>query len=315
MKNVRTIFAKYKVLFVALLVVFSLPFFAIGDSYKELYVDADASGKEDGSKENPFDTISEAIALVDDNDGTKIYVAEGEYEDNFNIPEDAQVVGAGSDKVLIKADDDDDAVVYMEHGTKLFGVTVQDGNRGILIKDDSRAEINGVVVKDNDDEGIFIEGAGTHNDRFSAKIIDSVIKDNGRSGVYGEDREIIIIDTEIKDNDGNGITLSDKTKLWLEDTHIRNNDKSGLSYILDGSDVFVIDAEFEDNGREGVEINSYGDKGHTKIDNTNFEDNGRYGVARVQRTSSGNSWGDVVLNMNDFISNDKGELSHIVNIF
>jgi len=315
MKNIVTIVSRKKVLFVAILVVFSLPFFAIGDSYNELYVDADASGKEDGSKDHPFDMISEAIALVDDNDGTKIYVAEGEYEDNFNIPEDAQVIGVGSDKTIIKSDDDDDTVIYMEYGTKLFDVTVKDGDRGIFVKEDSRAEINGVIVKDNEDEGIFIEGAGTHKERFSARIIDSTIKDNGRSGIYGEDREIIVVDSEIKDNDGNGITLSDKTKLWLEDTHVRDNDKSGLSYILDGADVFLIDAEFEDNGREGVEINSYGEEGYTKIDNTNFEDNGRYGVARVQRTSAGNAWGDVLFKVNDFVSNDKGDISHIIYIF
>lgn len=315
MKNVRNIVAKYKVLFVAVLVVFSLPFFAIGGSYNELYVDADASGKEDGSKDYPFDTISEAVALVDDNDGTRIYVAEGEYEDNFNIPEDAQVIGAGQDKTIIKADDDDEAVVFMEHGTKLFDVTVKDGKQGILIKKDSRAEVNGVISKDNEDEGIFIEGAGTHKERFSARIIKSTIKDNGRSGIYGQDREIVVVDSVIKDNDGNGITLGKKTKLWLEDTHIYNNDKSGLSYTLDKSDVFVIDAEFEDNGREGVEINSYGEEGYTKIDNTKFEDNGRYGVARVQRTNAGNPWGDVEFKVNDFISNEKGEISHIIYIF
>jgi len=298
------------------LMVFALPFFVIGGSYDVLYVDKDASGTQDGSKDHPFEKISQALDQVEDNDGTRIYVAEGEYKENFNIPEDAQVIGAGKDKTIIKADDDDDAVVYMEHGTKLVDVTVKDGKQGIMVKKESRVEINGVVVKDNDKEGIFILEAGTKDDRYEARIIDSEIKDNDKSGVYGGDRQIIIVDSSIHDNDGNGITTTKNTKLWLEDTKIRDNKKSGISSTLDSSKLFIEDCEIKENGREGIEIDAYGKSGYAKIDNTQIKDNGRYGIARVQRTAGIDGvWEDVVFTMNDFHSNDSGSISPLIRLY
>lgn len=307
--------SRTKAIISAVAVVFILPFFALGGSSGSLYVDKDASGKQDGSKSNPYKTISQAIDEVEDNDGTKIYVAEGEYKENFNIPEDAQVIGVGDDKTTIKGDDDDDAVVYMEHGTKLIDVTVKDGERGIFVKEDSRVEINGVTVKDNDEEGIFILGAGTHSDRFAARIIDSTIKDNDRSGIYGKDREIIVVESTIKDNDGDGITLSDDTKLWMEDTLVEDNDKSAVFSILDGSDIFIIDCRLKDNGREGLEIDAYGGEGYVKIDNTQIKENGRYGIARVQRVGGiDHVWSWVEIKKNEFDGNDFGDISGIIRL-
>ena len=298
------------------LMVFALPFFVIGSSYDVLYVDKDASGTQDGSKSHPFKKISQALDQVEDKDGTRVYVAEGEYKENFNIPEDAQVIGAGKDKTIIKADDDDDAVVYMEHGTKLVDVTVKDGKQGIMVKKKSRVEINGVVVKDNDKEGIFIIEAGTKDDRYVARIIDSEIKDNDRSGIYGGDRQIIIVDSSIHDNNGNGITTTKNTKLWLEDTKIRDNEKSGISSTLDSSKLFIEDCEIKENGREGIEIGAYGKSGYAKIDNTQIKNNGRYGIARVQRTAGVDGvWEDVVFTMNDFHSNDSGSISPLIRLY
>jgi len=309
-------FLSVRPVFWAAAVVFFLPFFAIGDGPDRLYVDADASGTQDGSKDHPFETISQAIDRVDDNDGTKIYVAEGEYEDNFNIPEDAQVIGAGADETIIDSDNDRGAVVYMEHGTKLSGVTLRGAEIGVMVKEDSRADIYDSVIKDNDHEGVFLLGTGSHKDRWKATIANTVIEENGRSGVYANDRPVVIVDSVIKDNEGDGINLSDDVKLWLEDTTVEDNHKSGIFAILDGSDIHVIDCELKDNGREGMEVDAFGKEGYVKVDNTNIEDNDRWGFARVARTPGIDAvWSDVVLKKNDFDGNDFGSVSPVVKMW
>jgi hypothetical protein len=300
-------------LLMAAAVLFSFSFPVLGDAPSVLYVDDDASGKQDGSKNYPFRTISQAIDLVEDNDATQIYVASGKYEDNFNIPEDAQVIGAGAEKTRIESDNDKGAVVYMEHGTRLSGVTVRGAEVGVLVKKDSRAEIFDSIIEDNDKEGIFLSGTNSRKDRWKISIANAVIRDNGRSGIYANGSPLVIIDSTIQDNRGNGITLSDDVKLWLEDTHIKDNKKSGLAGILDGSDMHIIDCEFNDNGREGIEINAYGAKGYMKIDNTNFDDNDRWGIARVSRNYGIEAvWKDVVVKKNAFEGNASGSISPII---
>ncbi len=311
--------SQIKALALALGIVLVVPFLVVGDStgsVSTLYVDKNTSEKQDGTKEHPFEKISQAISKVKDNDGTKIYVAQGEYKENFNIPEDAQVIGAGKDKTIIKGDDDEDAVVYMEHGTKLQGVTVKDGKVGILVKKNSRAEISSVIVKDNDKEGVLALEAHDKGSRYALTVSDSTIKDNGRSGVYAEKRSVVIVDSTLYENNWNGVAVSKDSKLWLEDSKIRDNEKSGVHITLDQSDIFVIDCDIEDNVREGLEINVFAKGGYAKIDNTNFDDNGRYGIARLDRApgTSDSLWKDVEIKKNTFDGNGLGTVSPIIQL-
>ncbi len=309
--------SRIKALAFALGIVFVAPFVVVGDStgsVNTLYVDQNASEKQNGTKDYPFETISQAINIVEDNDGTKIYVAQGEYKENFNIPEDAQVIGAGKDKTIIKGDDEE-PVVYMEHGTKLQGVTVQDGEVGILVKKNSRAEISSVIVKDNDKEGILALEAHDKGNRYALTVSDTIIKDNGRSGVYSEKRSVVIVDSSLYENNWNGVAVSKDSKLWLEDSKIYDNEKSGVHITLDESDIFVIDCDIEDNKREGLEMNVFVKGGYAKIDNNNFVDNGRYGIVRLNRSLQGESvWKDVIIKMNSFDGNELGTISPIMHL-
>ncbi|QQS61402.1 MAG: right-handed parallel beta-helix repeat-containing protein [Candidatus Moraniibacteriota bacterium] len=303
--------------FAFMAIVLAIPFLAIGDSYKELYVDKNASGTENGSKNHPFKTISQAIEQVKDNDGTKIYVAKGKYEENINIPEDAQIIGAGSSETTIKADDDDDTVVYMEHGTKLSGVTVENGKQGIIVKKKSRAEISNVIVQNNDKEGILVLGADSKDERYEVTISKSIIRNNEWSGLYvQEDRKIVLIKSSFSKNDGNGMALSKSVELWAEDSSFEENEKSGVLAVLDNSDISLIDCDINENNREGLELNAYGSKGYANIDNVNFEENNRYGFARISRNSGiEKAWKNVTEKNNTYKSNEFGGLSSILKIF
>lgn len=294
-----------------------IPFLATGDSYKELYVDQDASGTQDGSKDHPFETISQALDLVEDNDGTKIYVAEGEYKENINIPEDAQIIGSGSSETIIEADDDDDAVVYMEHGTKLSDVTIKNGKQGIVVKKKARAEILNVMVRDNDKEGILVLSADSRDERYELTLSKSEVRNNEWSGLYIEgERKAVIVDSSFSDNDGNGIAVSDSVELWLEDSSMKKNGKSGIVTTLDHSNISIIDCDIKENHREGLELNAYGSKGYAKIDNVNFLDNDRYGIARVQRKSGiERVWEDVTIKNNNYNDNALGGLSSLLKVF
>ncbi|NCU42717.1 MAG: right-handed parallel beta-helix repeat-containing protein, partial [Candidatus Moranbacteria bacterium] len=137
-----------------------------------------------------------------------------------------------------------------------------------------------------------------------------------RSGVYAEKRSVVIVDSALYENNWNGVAVSKDSKLWLEDTKISDNEKSGVHIILDESDIFVIDCDIEGNVREGLEINVFAKGGYAKIDNTNFDDNGRYGIARLDRApgTSDSLWKDVLIKKNTFDGNGLGTVSPLIQL-
>ncbi len=286
------------------------PFVSMGSSRHELYVDKNVSGDQDGSSAHPYKTIWQALDKADE--GTDIFVAKGEYKENITIGKDIRVYGAGADKTTIKAKEDDDAVVTMKHKARLESVTVKGGDEGILVKEDSRANIVKVTVKDNDSEGILILKGDTDSDH-KVSIVDSLIKENGKAGVYSRKRNVVVTDCTIQDNSGDGIVFEKDVTAWLENNTIKENKKSGIVAILDKSDIGIKKNSVYRNGREGMEISTYGEAGKINLDKSKFYENGRYGVARVSRSGSSTVWNGLTIQVNvEYWGNVFGSLSRIL---
>lgn len=297
----------------ACLVLVIFPFVSMGGDREKLYVDEDASGSQDGSENHPYETIWQAL---EDADGkADIYVAKGEYKENITLGKNVRLFGAGKNKTVIKADDDDEAVVTMKHKSEIYNVEVRSGKVGIVVKKKSYAVIDGVNVKKNDEEGILLLKADTRNDQ-KVSIVNSTIEKNGKTGIYSKEKKVILTDSTIQDNGGDGMIFEDGVEAWIEKNHIKNNGKSGIVVTVDESDIDIRNNSIKDNGREGIEVNAYGAYGRIDINKSTFYENERYAIARVVRGGTPTSIFDnvVVRGETKYAENGFGNVSRIIRV-
>ncbi len=296
-----------------LLAVFVAPVLSLAGSETKIYVDDDASGTMDGSSSNPYDTIGKALSHADEN--TEVHIRKGTYKENIEIPKGVEVYGSDEDDVTIKADDDNDPVVKMNHKTKINKVTIRDGKYGITVGKDDRASIIKCIIKKNDKDGIIIRPADT-NDKYIVNISESEIKDNGRAGIYSEKRKLSLIENSIIDNDSDGVDLEAGAEAWIKGNKIKNNNGSGLKLTLDKSEIWTKSNTYYGNDHEGLEVNAYGEAGRIDIRKSKFYKNDRYGIAKIQRGEFASSIWDGFTVQSDVIfwENKIGIISNIIKL-
>lgn len=295
-----------------LLAIFIVPAFSMAGNDK-IYVDDDATGTEDGSSDHPYSTIKKALKQADEND--EVHIRAGSYKENIEIPKGVAVYGSDKDEVTIKAKDENDPAVKMNHKTKLNKVTVKNGDYGVQVGKNDKISIIECVIKDSKKDGIYIK-EGDIDDSRKVSITDSVIENNGRAGIYSEKRRLIIVDNEIINNDKDGIDISAGARTWINGNSIKNNNGSGLKLVLDGSENWIKRNTFRDNDREGIEVNALGNAGRIDIKDSRLYKNGRYGIVKVQRGNfAANVWdGLTIQSDNSFWENKFGDSSAIIKL-
>ncbi len=299
---------------VLLLAVFLAPFFSRAEESKKIYVDCNSSFTQDGSVAHPYQTISQALSQAKEN--TEVHIADGVYRENIVIPKGVQVYGDNRDKVIIKADDDDNPTVSMKDQTRLDGVTVEKGEHGIYIQENKKVSIVDCRVVNNRKDGIYIEESQT-NKRYLVSISKTIIENNGRAGIYSEKRKLSVTESLIQNNEGDGAIFQEGSKVWLYKNIFKKNEKSGLKLVLDNSQIWSKKNTYRQNKREGIEINAYGKPGIIDIGNSRIHNNGRWGIARIQRENfSETIWkGFNVQTDTRYWENGSGDFSEIIKIF
>lgn len=295
---------------ILLLVICVLPFFTFAGT-KKIYVDVDASGSEDGSSKHPYKNIGKAMKHA--KKGTEVRIANGTYDEDFEIPSGVKVFGNDRDDVTIKGDDDE-TVVTMKNKTTLYGVTIKGGKVGVLVNDGDKATIDNCIIKDNRKEGIFVE-IGQINSTHQVTINNSLIYSNGKNGIFSEKRKLSIEDNEIFDNDGDGIGIMPGSKAWIAGNRIKDNNGSGMRINIDGSNIWTKNNTYRNNDREGIEIDSFGGSGRIDINKSKFWGNEKWAIARIQKGGSTASWNGVTIQgNNEFIETGIGNISPIIRV-
>ena len=310
--------AKYLVGFLlATVLTVSFLTFKVGAGSNFVYVDADYDGSEDGSSSHPFTEIQDAVDKAHKK-GRDVYVRSGEYKENIKLWEGVELHGKDKDKVEIKADDDDEPVIKMYDNTEVHHVTVKDGQYGILVNDSAKAYIEDCIIRDNEDDGIFIEVAKTNNDNI-VEIRDSSIYNNGWNGIYSEERKFSIKNNEIFNNDGDGAEFEKGSEGVFEDNKLKDNDGVGLRLTIDGSEIYVKDNTFRSNDKSGAEVGAEGKMGtiHFNYKNKFYENKG-FGIVRVERSPfSADQWNNS-LNIDggiNYWSNSGPDVSHFIRVY
>lgn len=286
------------------------PALVLGGS-KTLYVDEDNKGTQDGSHDHPYRTISKALKHA--KGSTVVYVGKGTYKENITLPKDVKLIGGkNTDDVVIKADNPDQPVIVMKDDTEVNKITVVGGRHGIRVLEHAEAKIIRSVVKGSTRDGIHID-KGSRDKKEQVIIEKSTIKNNRMAGIFSEKRKLIVMDTDIIGN-GDGVDLVASVRAWFEDNRILENRGSGFKLTMDGADFWSKNNSIRRNGREGVEVNSYGEAGEIGFKKAAFVDNGRYAVARIARSGSGNFKG-LLLENNRYEGNRLGSISAILRIW
>lgn len=299
---------------VVVLVSLIVPTFGWAGSHDKWYVNDDASGTQNGSASHPYKTIWQAINKAEK--GDTIFVGKGTYKENITIPKGVEIVGAGRNSVTIKADDKGDPTVVMKDGSKLQGVAVKNGRVGIYVRENAKASISDSDIVNNKREGILI-AKGERNDSEKVSIVDVYVGGNGKSGIYARKRKIVILNSDVKDNRGDGVFFEAGVRGWVDDNSISENKLSGIVLQLDHADTTIASKNtIRKNGREGIEINTYGGSGYINIRKSRISENGRYAIARVQRTNTSSVWNGLTIEgNNNFFGNAFGNVSLIFRIF
>jgi len=275
-----------KIALVITLLFLVAPIFAFGESY-DVYVDQDNdSGTEDGSEANPYNTITEGIvaAMGNDEDDRKVYVANGEYREQVKIEEDVELYGESKrETVIYGKDDDDDEFSYtvkMKHGTKIKDFKIKYGKTGILVDDDSRAEIEDCKIKDFDKIGIEVLGAD-RSDKKLLTVEDCDIYDGDGKAMYIRKRKIYIKDNEIFDNEEEGIDLRSKVKGKIYDNEIYDNGESAIEFEMRNAKLKIKDNKLKDNSGSGITAQYRGKNKTAKyviVEDNKIKDNSDFGL-------------------------------------
>lgn len=294
----------------AILVSLVVPAFGWAGSHDQWYVNDDASGTQNGSASHPYKTIWQAINKA--SKGDTIFIRKGTYEENITIPKGVEIVGAGRNNVTIKADDKDDPTVVMKDGSKLQGVTVKNGRVGVYVRENAKASISDSDIINNKREGILI-AKGERNDSEKVSVVDVYVGGNGKTGIYARKRKVILLDSDVKDNRGDGVFFEMGVRGWVDNNSISENKLSGMVLQLDNADTTIASKNtIRKNGREGIEVSTFGGSGYINIRKSRISENGRYGISRVQRTNVSSVWNGLSIEENNnFFGNVLGNVSSI----
>lgn len=257
----------------------------------------------DGSENDPFGSIEDAVAEIKDKGGKKIIVSPGSYGAAFTLPKGVELTGSDTKEVIITGS------IRMEEASKLSRVTVDTG--GISVAGKADIKISKVRVRDVLSVGIKVdEGSGT------ITIQDTEIT-GCKKGMYFQKGNVIRIENvEVSDNREEGIDIRENVSGSIRKSVFKNNGESGIEVVLGSSDLLIKDNTFSGNGASGVAAQFFhGAKkiGDIRIDTNVMNNNKNYGVD-CKTPQGGLESKDYFLNSigvsgNTFSKNQAGEIA------
>lgn len=245
-----------------------LMFFLLGSSVSaesyDIYVEADYDGSEEGSEKKPFKTIAKAIEQAEE--GDKIYLEEGEYEENFTVNKKLSFFGESQEEVKIEGE------IKVTKDFEAQDFTLE-GN--IVAENGADIELNNLVIEEADKIGVEALG-----DSGEVIIKNSVVKKSGTKGIYVQaGREVVISGCSIYGNQEDGIDLRENVDGVISGNNIYENGKNGIRFVVANSKLEIKNNSIKNNGDGGI-------------------------VAKSIASSSAS--GSIVVNSNTSITNDYG---------
>jgi len=238
-----------------------------------------------------YTTIQEAIA--DSVNGDTIFVYNGTYDENINIPKRISIIGEDRDTTFINGVSGEDAVVLiLISEVQISGFTIQghtSGQDGIQVL----SLMQDVVINNNKIQncayGILLT-VTTEGETISSNII----VDNDFAGIRLQESDRNDIFNNIIENNGDwGIALESLSKQNSVTENLITNNVGGIRLSGNSEQNDIMDNEIRENDLEGILVEglSIGNN----IERNNITDN----FAGIKLTASGQN----VINENNIENN------------
>lgn len=253
----------------------------------DFYVDAkNNTGIENGTVENPYKNISDALAAAEKNDkrNRKIFVKSGFYKERIDLKEGVKLYGENKKRTIIEGSGN--YTVKMENGSFLKKVTIKKGDVGILIKPSSKASISDCVITKT--ELRAISAMNKNKKRSYTEITDCEIYENQGKGIYLQHGEKVKIKNNyISKNNGEGIDVYSKkqyskTKGSITKNKISNNKENGIEIIAGKSQLKIEKNKIKNNHFSGISSQFFGESkknNAVKISKNFFSNNKYFGIS------------------------------------
>jgi len=222
-----------------------------------------------GTGPSNYTTIQEAITDATNDD--TIFVFNGTYNENINIPKRLNIIGEDRDTTIINGVAGEDAVVLILLGqVEISDFTIQgdsSGQDGIqVVSLMQNVVINHNIIKDCA-YGILLQ-VTTESETISSNII----TDNDFAGIQLQESDRNnIINNVIENNGGWGISLNSLSKQNNIVENFVSNNNGGIHLSLNSEQNEITDNVISDNSLEGLLIE--GLSGSNTIERNNIINN------------------------------------------
>jgi len=311
-----------KILLSSLVVVFGLQggLPASATSY-DIYVDKNnETGIEDGSSDNPYNTIAEGIATALENDkgNRKVYVADGEYEEQVIVGKYVKLYGENKNKTIINGENNIYTVEMKDHSA-LKNIRVYKGISGILVSENAKASIKNCKIKKSKKIGVEILKSN-RNDSEKVTIENSKIYKGDGKGLYIKKGKIELIDNEVYDNKEEGIDIRSHVKGKIKNNEIYDNGESGIEVIVGKADLKISKNKIKGNDASAICTQFYSGNsmlGDIRIEKNKLSKSRKYGID-CAKPSGGHSHHDywnnsIFLSENTYSKNKRGNYNSSCN--
>ena len=259
-----------------------------------------------------FGSIGEAVGAAQA--GDTVRVGTGTYLETLTLNLPIKLVGEAPERCVLKAPKGKDSGSVLVVNSRVFisGITIRDGEAGIMMKKGTSLEIENSYIIGNED-GIFFESD------FNTFLFmrDCLVTENG-DGVDMESTQGVFLNSRFVKNRDDGLDMDGNAGALIYNCIFSDNKDDGIEIrIRKRTHAIILNSTFERNGEDGLEIiNSPvdgGDYNILSIQNCTFNQNQRFGVGfvphKVEKHTGEMSKTVVYAVENSFSGNAKGHVS------
>lgn len=231
----------------------------------DYYVEAGENG--DGSEDDPFGSIKDAVDEIGDKEGKKIYVKPGTYSAAFTLPKGTTLVGSDAKDVSITG------LVTLSNDTTVSKISIS-GAGGLLVLKNASVTLERIRIKG-------VVGTGLKSEAGKARIIlrDSLIEGNRKGAYLQAGTTFEASGLEVVKNREEGIDIRENVDGSITKSSFHDNEESGLEIVLGSAKFSISGNTFTSNGASGVAAQFY--DGAKKLGNVSITGN----------TFTRNDWG------------------------
>ncbi|UCH35758.1 MAG: right-handed parallel beta-helix repeat-containing protein [Armatimonadota bacterium] len=227
-----------------------------------------------------FKTIGGAVQAAAA--GDTILVAPGTYRERVVLPSAIHLIGEDAETCVITGEAaGDGAVVTVTGHSRMAGLTIRDGETGILLRAGASLDIENCHIAGNASDGV-----GFDNDFNTVLLMRRCLVTGNGDGVDLESTQGAILASRLVDNRDDGLDYDGDAGVLVHGCAFSDNGDDGIEIRLaTRTHALILDSRFNGNGEDGVEIiNSPvegGDYNVLCVQNCTFSANRRFGVGFV----------------------------------